>query len=242
MPVTEWKPPVWMTVLAVDAMYFHAAKEALTRAARATKEIKKAEVRVARWQAKIERLNELHDADALKDSDYYNRMERLSIQIEDLEYGVGAAYGPLLQSLATVHIFAASALEAHVNIRGQELLAGRELGLFERLPLDAKWLFLPRLLGLIGFDPGAQPFQNFDRLVKVRNKLVHYKVQREPWGGSDVPPQFLDAIGLSSEAADESVATVREMVKEFARQLGESAPWWLNAGNPSFFQLEQKDA
>ena len=242
MPLTEWKPPAWMTVLAIDAMYFHVAKEALARAAGVTKEINKAEVRVARWQAKIDRLNELHEADALKDSDYYNRMERLAIQIEDLEYGVGAAYGPFLQSLATVHVFAASALEAHVNIRGQELLAGRALVSFERLPLDAKWLFLPRLLGLRGFDPGAQPFQGFDRLIRIRNKLVHYKVQREPWCGSDVPPQFLGAIGLSSEAAEESVATVRDMANELARQLGDSAPWWLNADGPSFFQLEQEDA
>lgn len=239
MPSTEWTPPTWMTVLAVDAMYFNAAKEALSRAARVTKEINKAERRLSRCQAKIDRLIELREDDEVVPS-CYDKLERLALQMEDLEYGVGAAYGPFLQNLAAVHVFAAAALEAHVNIRGQELLSGRLLALFERLPLDAKWLFLPRLHSLIGFDPGAQPYQGFDRLIRTRNKLMHYKVQREPWCGSDVPPQFLEAIGLSLEAAEESVATVRKMAKELAHQLGERAPWWLDADNPSYFQIEQE--
>lgn len=239
MPLTEWTPPTWMTVLAVDAMYFHAAKEALVRAAGVTKGIDKAEMRVVRCQAKIDRLNEWYEADEVG-AGYYDRLEPLARQMEDLEYGVGAAYGPFLQNLATVHVFAAAALEAHINIRGQELLSGRSLVLFERLSLDAKWLFLPRLHGHIGFDPGAQPYQGFDNLIRIRNKLVHYKVQREPWCGSAVPPQFLGAIGLSLEAAEESVATVREMAKKLARQLSERSPWWLEADNPSFFEIEQE--
>jgi hypothetical protein len=238
MPEAEWTPPTWMTVLAVDAMYFHAAKEALVRAAGVIKEINKAELRVARCQDKIDRLNESHDR--LEDSGYYERLESLALQMEDVKYGVGAAYGPLLQNLATVHVFAAAALESHVNIRGQELLTGRSLVLFERMSLDAKWLFLPRIRFLPGFDPGAQPFQGFDRLIRIRNRLVHYKVQREPWYDSDVPPQFLETIGLSLEAAQESLATVGEMAKELARQLGERHPWWLNADKPSFFRIEQE--
>jgi hypothetical protein len=240
MPSTEWTPPTWMTVLAVDAMYFNAAKEALSRAAKVTKAIEKAERRVSRCQAKIDRLVEMREADEAMPSGYYDKMEPLALQMEDLEYGVGAAYGPFLQNLAAVHVFAAATLEAHVNIRGQELLSGRLLALFERLPLDAKWLFLPRLYGLTGFDPGAQPYQGFDRLIRIRNKLVHYKVQREPWCGSDVPPQFLEAIGLSMEAAEESVVTAKSMAKELARQLGERAPWWLEADNPSYFEIEQE--
>ena len=241
MPIIEWTPPpVWMTVLAVDAMYFHAAKEALKRAVAATKAIDKAEIRVARHQAKIDRVNQQREEGKLDDSAHYDKLEPLAIQMESVEYGVGAAYGPFLQHLATVHIFAAAALEAHVNIRGQELLTGRALDMFERLSLDAKWLFLPRLRGLAGFDPGAQPFQGFDRLVRIRNKLVHYRVQREPWRGSAVPPQFLEDLGLSLEAAERSIATVRGMAKELARQLGDREPWWLDAENPSFFEIEQE--
>lgn len=240
MPRIDWTPPpVWMTVLAVDAMYFHAAKEALKRAVVATKTIDKAELRVARHQARIDRVNQQYEEDELDDSALYSKIEPLAIQMESIEYDVGAAYGPFLQHLATVHVFAAAALEAHVNIRAQELLAGRVFDLFDRLSLDAKWLFLPRLRGLAGFDPGAQPFQGFDRLIRIRNKLVHYRVQREPWRGSAVPPQFLADLGLSLEAGEGSLTTLREMAKELARQLGDREPWWLDAENTSYFEIEQ---
>jgi hypothetical protein len=241
MPLIEWTPPpVWMTVLAVDAMYFHAARQAFKQAGEATKAIEKAELRVARHQAKIDRVNQQHADDEIDDSTHYNKLEPLAIQMESVEYGVGVAYGPFLQHLATVHVFSAAALEAHINIRGQELLAGRMWDLFERLSLDAKWLFLPRLRGLPGLEPGAQPFQGFDRLIKVRNKLVHYRVQREPWRGSAVPPQFLEELGLSVEAAEQSLATVRNMAKELARLLGDREPWWLDAEDASFFEIEQE--
>lgn len=170
-------------------------------------------------------------------------MERLAIQMEDIKYSVGAAFGPFLQNLTAVHVFAAAALEAHVNNRAQELLTGRTLDLFDRLSLDTKWLFLPRLIGLTGFDPGTQPYQGFDRLIRLRNKLVHYRVQREPWTDSDVPPQFLKELGLSIEAAEGSVAAVRGMAKELARQLREREPWWLKAAKidkPSFFEIERE--
>ncbi len=241
MPLTEWTPPrEWMTVLAVDAMYFHGAKEALKRAAAATKAIDKAEMRVGRHQAKIDRVNQQLEEGGLDDSAHYDKPEPLAVQMESIEYDVGAAYGPFLQHLATVHVFAAAALEAHVNIRGQELLSGRVLDLFDRFSLDAKWLLLPRLRGLPGFEPGAQPFQGFDRLIRTRNRLVHYRVQREPWRGSAVPPQFLADLGLSLEAAEGSITTVREMAKELARQLGDREPWWLDAENPSYFEIEQE--
>jgi hypothetical protein len=241
MPMIEWTPPpVWMTVLAVDAMYFDAAKRALSRANAATKAIDKAEMRVARHQAKIDRVNQQHEEGELDASDHYNKLEPLAIEMESVEYDVGAAYGPFLQHLAATHVFAAAALEAHVNIRGQELPAGRTLDLFERLSLDSKRLFLPRLRGLAGFDPGTQPFQGFDRLIRIRNKLVHYRVHREPWRGSAVPPQFLEELGLSLEAAEGSIAAAREMAKELARQLGDREPWWLDAESANYFEIEQE--
>lgn len=238
------EPPDWMTVLAVDAMYFHAASQAFTRARQSTKAIEQAEERVARYQAKIDSLNEQHIEGQINAANHYEKLEPLAIQMDGVEYRVGAAYGPFLQHLATVHVFSAAALEAHVNIRGQELLVGRMWDLFERLAVDAKWLFLPRLRGLPGFEPGAQPFQGLDRLIKVRNRLLHYRVHREPWRGSAVPPKFLEELGLSLAAAEPSLITVRDMVRELAQQLGEKEPWWLDKGldvdKPSFFEIERE--
>lgn len=230
--------PVWVTSLAVDAMYFHAARQAFKDAEESTKAVEKAELRASRHRTKFDRVNQQYEDGKIDDSTRYDKIERLAIQMEDIDYEVGAAYGPFLQHLATVHVFSAAALEAHINLRGQELLEGRVWDSFERLSLDAKWLFLPRLRDLHGFDPGAQPFQDFDQLIKFRNKLVHYKIQREPWLGSAGPPEFVGELGLSLEQTEQSLASVRSMAKELARQLGESEPRWLDAENTSYFKFK----
>jgi hypothetical protein len=83
MPLTEWTPPrEWMTVLAVDGMYFHAAREALKRAGATTKAIEKAEMRVAGHQAKLDRLNQQLEERRLTESAHYEKLEPLAIQME----------------------------------------------------------------------------------------------------------------------------------------------------------------
>lgn len=160
-----------MTRLAVDAMYLSAARQALSRAEKATKRINKAELKVRSLQFQIDGLC---GHDEIFQPENYEKLERLSIGMEDAEYGVGDSYGPYLQDLATVHILCAASAEAHINIRGKDLLEGRIWDTFERLSLDGKWLVLPRLIGLSGFMAGAEPFQSFDRLIKWRNNLVHF--------------------------------------------------------------------
>src|SRR4051812_29616230 len=44
-----------------------------------------------------------------------------------------------------------------------------------------RWQTIMHLLGKGRFDPGAQPFQDADLLVSLRNELVHHKSQ---WGGA----------------------------------------------------------
>ena len=48
----------------------------------------------------------------------------------------------LLQLIAAVHLLCAASLEAHINIRSQDLLEGEAIEQFERLPFESKWLFL----------------------------------------------------------------------------------------------------
>lgn len=230
-----------MTVLAVDAMYFHAAMESLGRAAAASLAVKKADTKVARHLSKIEALKEEHEREDIADLAYHERLERLAIQMEDIEYGVGATYGPLLQRIAAVHFFAVASLEAHVNQRAQQHFGGQPLDEFEKLSLRGKWLFLPKMLGVPGFDPGQEPFQAFGSLIRWRNRLVHYRAQREPWDGSSDPPHFLQRLGLSVASARKAVATVPKMVKILAQQLGDDEPWWLDADKPSYFEVQMEE-
>lgn len=59
----------------------------------------------------------------------------------------------MLQQLALVQILSAISVEAHINTRAETWLKGRFWSVIERLNVDAKWLFLPKILGLPGFGP-----------------------------------------------------------------------------------------
>src|SRR2546429_7129602 len=98
-----------MARIAVDAMYLSAALQALARAEKATKRITKAELKVSSLQFQIDGLC---GPDEIFPPEKYEKLERLSIGMENAEYGVGESYGPYLQDLATVHILCAAAAEA----------------------------------------------------------------------------------------------------------------------------------
>jgi hypothetical protein len=234
--VTQW--PEWTTVLAVDAMYLHAARQSLRRALVAQKRITRAERRLERHQARLDAVTTRYGLDEIGAAEHYDELEPLAIQMEGVEHKVGAAYGPFLQQLAAVHIFAAASLEAHINDRGQARLKGQHWAAFEKLPLETKWLHLPPLLGLPAFEPGAEPYQGFSRLVRFRNKLIHYRPKREKWRGNALPPTFLSELGLSVTDAEQAIACVGGMVKALAVRLGAEDVWWVDADEQNYFVLE----
>ena len=237
--LSRYKPKPFFTILAIDALYFVAANDALTRARQATKRIEKAAEKVASLQSKIDALSENEEGhrDAQLAMKNYDRLEQLSIWIEGAEYQLGEAYGPMLQDVAAVHLLCAASLEAHINIQAQSRLEGLAWSLFERLSLESKWLFLPKLLGVEGFDPGTEPFQAFSRLIRIRNKLAHYRVHREPWDAPGVPG-FLKILGLSIEDAEQSIEAVRQIVSRLYSQLTQRQPHWLDGKPMSFFEIE----
>ena len=164
-------------------MYFHMARQLRVRAATSPRRIERAERRLAVHQAKMDALNRLLANEEIDWATHYDRFEPLAIQMESFEYGVGTAYGLLLEHVGAIHILCVATLEAHINIRGEEVLSKRQWKTFERLSVDAKWLYFPPLRGVTGFDPGSEPFQGFDRLIKIRNRLAHYKPKRETGAG-----------------------------------------------------------
>ena len=195
-----------------------------------------AQKRTARLKEREEVALERHEGDVFK---AYDKLEPLYIQMESADYELGAAYAPVLQSLALVHILAAASLEAHINARAARLerLPSRK---FRQSSLKSKWLTFPSLVeptGL-GFDPEAQPFQGFVRLIGFRNALVHYWTRVDYWTPPGVP-SFLDELGLTTEDGEASLAAVRGMVGELARQLGEPIwPWGsYERGATSYFQV-----
>ena len=109
------------------------------------------------------------------------------------------------------------------------------------MAVEAKWLFFPRIIGRGSFDPGAKPYQQLSKLFVRRNALIHYKPRREPWMSPGVPT-FLDTLGLSLDAALESLAAVQGAISEIARLLGEQPPLWLYKPTVGgFFEFNVED-
>jgi len=51
---------------------------------------------------------------------------------------------------------------------------------FTELPLRTKWLLLPHLVKAKTFDQGNAPWQDFNALVALRDRIVHFKWQSQP--------------------------------------------------------------
>jgi hypothetical protein len=233
--------PGWSTTFSIDAMFYSAARKARERGEAATNDIHRAEKRVFMCRMEMDAIKERSERQGGDRDRYRDEFEPLAIEIENLEHRVVEAHGAVLRELVLAHILSAAALEAHINIRAETLLPEQEWAAFERLAIDDKWLFLTRLRGLPGLDVGGQPFQDFDRLIKIRNRLVHDKLEKEPDHGFEDPASFGQKLGLTFDDVDRSLRAVKAMVERLASQLGEDrAPWWLDSPGSHFLGVREE--
>lgn len=87
------------------------------------------------------------------------------------------------------YVCAVAAIEAFINERLMSRLARAAFPdsalwdleeSLETMRLAAKLVVVPRLLFGRSFDRGAQPFQDFALLIKVRNTVVHFTMEMKP--------------------------------------------------------------
>ncbi len=225
----------WETHLLIDALYFHAARQAHSRAIKTQKKIVRTEKKWASLEAKEERILAKHNNDQYEASD---ELEPVYIDFSNVHYEIGESYAPLLKEVATVHILTTATLEAFINKIAKLQLKGKNLDHFEKISIEAKWLFLPKILGLPGFELGKQPFQRFSNLMKYRNNLVHYKGLKEKWEFGGVP-KFIRKLGLTLHDSEDSIKAVQELTKQLSQQLGYDDPYWLRSdlNEMSYFDL-----
>lgn len=225
--IEDLVPPSWSTTLLVDAMYFHAARKCYETAEQALKGIDNSRKYFEKLRNKEAIIIERYDNDLRA----YDKLEPIYIQMEGAEYRIGAAYGPYLQNIAITHILCATAAEAHINGIAKGKLKGKFKEIFEKISLEGKWLFLPKILGKITFNQGSEPFQSFSKLIKYRNELIHYKGRSEKWEGFEYgEPKFLERLGLSLTEASNSLKTIRGMIIEISRLIENDPPHWLRNG------------
>ena len=226
------------TYLEIDALYLHAARQAYMRACLGQNQI---ELAIEQWKALEEeesRILAKYDGDS---EAAYDEYEPICFQFESAHGKIGEAHAPLIKDIAVIHMLSVAALEAHINSIASEKLSGKELEAFFNFTLVAKWLFLPKILSCYGFSPSCQPFQRFAQLIRYRNNLIHYKGKSEDWVYGEVP-NFLVNLGLTMEAASDSLTAVHEMIVEFANQRDLDPPYWLrpDLNEMSYFQIKSK--
>jgi hypothetical protein len=225
--------PVLKTTMRVDAMYLHAARTNFDLAIKQERKINTARRQIEKLNIRRDMILKRHDGDEIA---AYDQLEPLYIQMESADYRLGEAHGPQLQAFAMVHILAAAALESHINIQAAERLTRGIFNLIERFSLEAKWITIPRLFCLPGFDIGSEPYQSFSKLVNYRNSLIHYKPHIEDWKSPGVPI-FLSDLGLTQKAAEKSLQAATAMISQLAKQFGDEKPFWISRTGINYFEI-----
>lgn len=144
------------------------------------------------------------------------------------QISAGTARDRAVEASRSAVILAVAALEAFINEAAREIPSwGREE---DNMRLRSKWIVVPALLsGGATFDRGAQPFQGFHLLVKLRNSLVHPKPEEKIFeGDASLLVAFMSkpALDVTPEDGRRACQTARKMILEFCRLIGSDAPSW----------------
>lgn len=133
-----------------------------------------------------------------------------------LEAGQEAERFERAQSFAICMVFSVLCLEAYINRQlGASSLPDSEPGWERELRHKQKWLTCPHVYGADQtFDRGALPFQDFSRLIRLRNRrLVHFKPGEEMWvDGQGSPSTSFRDVVLDERLAARSFDSVRGMI------------------------------
>ncbi len=216
--------------LSLDAVYFHQAKERIAVAEKADKEFDK-------W-AKI--LSDANDKASEMDGDpsREGELHDLCVTIDRHWQSVDCAATDLIREVAVIHMLCAASVEAHINMRAEQALVGRKFEEFDKLAITGKWLFYPSLVSKPTFDPGQQPFQGLQTLVKRRNALMHYKVKRAKVSHGYILPPLIDQLGLRARDAKESIETVKKLVVALANFEQFEEPEWVTSRSWSALDIQ----
>lgn len=159
-------------------------------------------------------------------------------------YKSGNRNDELKHTIRTI-ILAAACLEAFINQEGIKILdrefywydkgqidvCGRDLSNSGRRGypnLEDKWCEVTERIGGRQFDKGKTTFQDFSKLVDLRNEILHYKaisappVPSPPWG--NVTPE---RARFNALAARDAVKVMKEMLQEFHALTSQNPPAWI---------------
>jgi hypothetical protein len=151
------------------------------------------------------------------------KLERANVEPIGEEPAPGVPWFKMIEHVTTSMVFSALCLEAFINQEYEEHLKNHELfNDLERLSLEAKWRFLPLLLGSSEtFNTGTEPYQTFDDLIFTRNqRFVHFKPDMEgqpPRHSSKKRKEYWGKLVGDITLAEKYLKCVGQMIQELHR-------------------------
>lgn len=211
----------WKVKLHLDAIYYYSACEHCELAKKNYKPLKEIIDEIVKIDNIINDIENTYE----NKLDAYDEVESYCIQLDSYYSQMKEKYLPVIKSLVLIHIFTALSLEAYINIIASENIS--TVDEFDQLNIQTKWLLLPILMGNEKtFNKGEEPYQSFSKIIKWRNKLVHFKGKTDEWKGY-LPPEFFKPLGLTIEDAEKSCSVVPKMIKKLCSYCNISEPKWL---------------
>lgn len=138
-------------------------------------------------------------------------------------------------------VFSALCIEAFINYYATRKKSKAFQDYMDKLSPQQKWYLIPTLLNDgRSFELGREPLQSLDKLIKLRNRVVHAKPSTLQINGPFNIPEGRFA-GPSLKEAKKSVATVRALVEGLVIIDPVVNASWLDNNRPEvmFMNLEQ---
>ena len=224
MTVPEW-PEV---ILELDGLLLFAARQRVSRVVPGTTKIRRLTQRLIRLNAELDSYRQ-PDGDDEEESeydvaDYYDEIVSIGGYLESTYYDLVRAFRPSWQHCGETIILAALSIEAHMNRRILELVKGEREQ--ERLrwskPPHKKMQKILNYLSKREFGATNRTFKAYQKVVKYRNNLAHYKPKLMFYDDGR-PPKLPSDLGLIPREARRAVQVAEDLIEDFSKRLGGKA-------------------
>ena len=116
--------------------------------------------------------------------------------------------------------------EGYIDVHGNTLSKKRSYP-----KVEDKWCEITEKISNKRFNKGKEPFSGFRRIVKLRNKILHYKgmpsaPMPSPWPDvrGDVAPE---RAYFNASAAQYAITSMQGMLREFSTLTSKKMPPWI---------------
>ena len=136
---------------------------------------------------------------------------------------IDQSYSEFSEAAITSIVFAGLTIESFINYYGISRLSKAQFeNYLDKLDLLAKWIVIPKFVTGNSIDTGSEAISLLKRLIRSRNKLVHYKTSRNS------PQEFYKSLANFQptdpksrlpwiEDAEKGIQAIYELVGEIAK-------------------------